>query len=106
MRTVRGKFGFTKLWLPILLLVLHQAGTSQAENAWDWVISELTELDGPAFRDQVATPLVQMSANAYRYPDQASVDIPGWDLSSKVAPIAPAEGGVHAQVYEVSTPHI
>lgn len=93
-----------KLCLPILLLlVLHQG---QAENAWDGVISGLPELDGLGFRDQVATPLVQMSANAYRFPGQVCVDIPGWVLSPKVAPLAPAEGGVHAQVYEVSKSHI
>ena len=86
-------------------MYLHRVGASQGENAWEWIISRLTELDGPAFRDQVASSLVQMSANAYRYPDTATVDIPSWVLSSKVMPIAPAGGGVHAQVYEVSKPH-
>lgn len=105
MTITQGRLVFTKLWLPILL-VLHQAGTSQAENAWNSIIAGLSKLDGPAFRDQVAAPLVEMSANAYRYPDQASVEIPGWVVSTNVAPVAPAEGGVHAHVYEVRKPHI
>jgi hypothetical protein len=89
-----------RLWLPILL-VLHQAGTSQGENAWNAIIAGVTELGGPAFRDRVAAPLVQMSANAYRHPDRACVYIP-----PKLAPVAPAEGGVHALVYEVSESHV
>jgi hypothetical protein len=94
-----------RLWLPILL-VLHQAGTSQGENAWNAIIAGVTELGGPAFRDRVAAPLVQMSANAYRHPDRACVYIPGWIPSPKLAPVAPAEGGVHALVYEVSESHV
>ena len=105
MTITRRKWVFSKLWLPILLL-LHQLGPLQAENSWNSIIAGLTELDGPAFRDQVAHPLVQMSANAYRHPRQVCVDIPGWIPSSQIAPIAPAEGGVHAQVYEVIKPHI
>lgn len=88
------------LWLPILLmLLLHQAGpSSQAGDGWNEILTGLTEFEGPTFRDRIAEPLVQLSANAYRYPEVIAV--PGWIPSSKVAPIAPAEGGMHALVYE------
>lgn len=86
-----------KLWLPIMLLISF--GSSQAHDGWNELITDLAELDGPTFRDRVAYPLVELSANAYRYPNV--IDVPGWILSSKVAPVAPAEGGMHALVYEV-----
>jgi len=86
-------------WLPILLLLLfHQAGpSSQAGDGWNEILTGLTEFDGPTFRDRVAEPLVQLSANAYRYPEV--IDVPGWIPSSRVSPIAPADGGMHALVY-------
>lgn len=85
-----------KLWLPIMLLISF--GSSQAYDGWNELITDLAEFDGPTFRDRIANPLVELSANAYRYPDV--IDVPGWILSSKVAPVAPAEGGMHALVYE------
>lgn len=86
-----------KIWLPIMLLISF--GSSQAYDGWNELITDLAEFDGPTFRDRVANPLVELSANAYRYPNV--IDVPGWILSSKVAPVAPAEGGMHALVYEV-----
>jgi hypothetical protein len=94
----KGVSVFAKLWLPILLL-LHEAWALQAEDGWESIISGLAEFDGATFRDQVAEPLVQLSANAYRYPDV--IKVPGWTPASKVAPVTPAGGGMHALVYEV-----
>ncbi|MCO5606701.1 hypothetical protein L7F22_060891 [Adiantum nelumboides] len=46
-----------------------------------------------------ASPLVQMSANAYRYPGPLR-SIAGWSLSSQIAPLHPPHGGAHALVFE------
>lgn len=93
----------TKLLLPILLLLIQTAPSEAGQDGWDKIITGLAEFDGPAFRDEVAEPLVQMSANAYRCPEV--IDVPRWILSSKVALVAPAGGGMHAVVYEVSKIH-
>ncbi|XP_024369794.1 uncharacterized protein [Physcomitrium patens] len=94
----RGKMVLTKLLLPILLLLIQTAPSEAGQDGWDKIITGLAEFDGPAFRDEVAEPLVQMSANAYRCPEV--IDVPRWILSSKVALVAPAGGGMHAVVYE------
>lgn len=84
--------------------MFHEVGVLQGEDGWNSIITGLTEFDGPTFRDQVAEPLVELSANAYRYPDV--IEVPGWIPSAKVAPIAPVGGGMHALVYEVGQLHI
>jgi hypothetical protein len=87
------------LWVSLMLILLQQVVPLQAEDRWQELLARLPNLDAQQFRDQVAKPLVELSANAYRYPDVTN--IPGWVPSQYVAPIAPAEGGVHALVYEV-----
>ncbi|KAG0620762.1 hypothetical protein M758_4G241700 [Ceratodon purpureus] len=94
----RGVSVLIKLWLPILVAVAHEAAPLRGEDGWNAIMDGLTEFDGPTFRDEVAEPLVQLSANAYRYPDV--IHVPGWVPSPKVAPIAPGGGGMHALVYE------
>lgn len=85
--------------MSLMLVLLQQVVPLQAEDRWQKFLERLPNLDAQQFRDQVAKPLVELSANAYRYPDVTN--IPGWVPSQYVAPIAPAEGGVHALVYEV-----
>ncbi|KAJ7554186.1 hypothetical protein O6H91_06G129800 [Diphasiastrum complanatum] len=78
------------LWQQLLLVSPFPSA------GWDW-IATLDRLDGSEFR-QIAWPLVQISANAYRYPRQAAVE--GWTVASRVLPLAPLHGGAHAVVYE------
>lgn len=87
------------LWLSLMLILFQQVVPLQAEDRWQQFLARLPNLDAQQFQDQVAKPLVELSANAYRYPDVTN--IPGWVPSQYVAPIAPAEGGAHALVYEV-----
>ncbi|KAJ7554193.1 hypothetical protein O6H91_06G130200 [Diphasiastrum complanatum] len=78
------------LWQQLLLVSPFPSA------GWDW-IATLDRLDGSEFR-QIAWPLVQISANAYRYPKQVAVE--GWSVASQVLPLAPLHGGAHAVVYE------
>lgn len=66
-------------------------------DGWEWM-SGVADLNGAQFMD-FAYPLVEMSANAYRYPSHLH-PIPGWSLSSVVAPLYSPLGGAHALVFE------
>jgi hypothetical protein len=67
-------------------------------DGWDWVSSSaIARLNASEFKD-MATPLVQMCANTYRFP--RSVAIQGWKPSARVSAIGPSTGGVHAIAYE------
>eukprot|EP00250_Pteridium_aquilinum_P010166 c19190_g1_i1 orf=124-1350(-) len=67
------------------------------DDGWEWM-SGAARMDGAQFMD-FASPLVQMSANAYRYPGLLR-SIPGWSLSPLIAPLHPSHGGAHALAYE------
>ncbi|KAG0579887.1 hypothetical protein KC19_4G131600 [Ceratodon purpureus] len=65
----KGVSVLMKLWLPILVAMAHEAAALRGQDGWNATIDGLTEFDGPRFQDEVAEPLVQLSANACRYPD-------------------------------------
>lgn len=80
----------TAIWLPRVL-------SFPGGDGWAWMAGA-ADLDGAQFRD-FAYPLVEMSANAYRYPSPLE-PIPGWCLSSLIAPLHPPLGGAHALAFE------
>lgn len=84
-------------WLGIgLLLLLGLTIANAGSEGWDW-ISGLKVMNGSEFKNSIY-PIVQMAANAYRYPKIRK--IPGWIPSSLVPPVAPSQGGVHAMAYQ------
>ena len=98
MVTRKGISVFAKVWLPILLL-LHKARALQTKDGWKSIITSLAKFHGATFRDQVAKPMVQLSANAYRYLDV--IKVPWWTSACKVVPVAPARGRMHTLIYKV-----
>jgi len=80
--------------LTVMIAVLYCIYSAKAEG-WDW-ISRLEGMDGAEFKDSIY-PLIQMAANAYRFP--SSIPIPGWSPASLVPPLAPPGGGAHALAY-------
>lgn len=81
-----------------LLEAIPLLGGFPGDHTWDW-ISSIPHMNGSQFQE-VAYPLVQLSANAYRFPAPKSVH--GWHISVQIPPIGPASGGVHALLYEES----
>lgn len=83
------------LGLPCLYLSTIVAAFP-AGHTWNW-ISSVSQMNGSQFKD-FAHPLVEISANAYRFPN--SIPVPGWFPSTTISPLCPQPGGVHAVVYE------
>ncbi|KAG6546873.1 hypothetical protein Mapa_011489 [Marchantia paleacea] len=83
------------LLLSVLQLVYFGRAdiVSGGADAWS-MVTTLNEADGESFKTFVQ-PLVEMSANAYRYPYVHA--IPGWTQLDAVAPV---HGGMHAILYK------
>lgn len=84
-------------WVLINILAPSIVVGFPSGDGWEWM-SITPQLDGTQFMD-FASPLVQMSANAYRYPGDLQ-SIPGWSPSSQIGPLYPPRGGAHALVFE------
>ncbi|XP_057870237.2 uncharacterized protein LOC131076906 isoform X2 [Cryptomeria japonica] len=82
-----------------LLLLLCLTSANAGGEGWDW-ISGLKGMNGSEFKNSIY-PIIQMAANAYRYPK--TIEVPGWTPSSLVPPVAPSQGGVHVLAYRQET---
>ncbi|KAL3684727.1 hypothetical protein R1sor_002749 [Riccia sorocarpa] len=76
------------------LISLERINTcSEGKGDWGSVIT-LAQEDGAGFK-AVVQPIVEITANSYRYPEV--VPVKGWTL---IDAVAPAQGGMHATLYE------
>uniref|UniRef100_A0A0D6R2H9 Fungal lipase-type domain-containing protein n=1 Tax=Araucaria cunninghamii TaxID=56994 RepID=A0A0D6R2H9_ARACU len=87
---------WASLVLLLLLELLISASSAETDGGWNW-INDLKHMNGSEFKQSI-NPIVQMAANAYRYP--SIIEIPGWSLTPLVPPVAPPEGGVHVLAYQ------